>query len=90
MQTSVILCFMSSILFTRTLSCSWPSVMGPQGIILADTDILVDLDGERASAFLGKVADYGPCLSKDGSPLPFVLAQSVGRNQGMYFHRNLI
>ena len=87
MQKSVVICFISSILFTRTLSCSWPSVMGPQGMILADTDILVDLDGERESAFLGKVADYGPCLSNDGSALPFVLAQSVSSNPGILFHK---
>jgi hypothetical protein len=80
---SVILCFLSSILLKPTLSCSWPSVLGPQGLILADTDILVDIDGQRASAFLGKVADFGPCPSKDVNPIPFVLAQSVSGKPGI-------
>ena len=54
--------------------CQWPTSVGPQGILLPDIDVLVDVDGERVAAFVGKVADFGPCVSTEVSPLPLRLA----------------
>ncbi len=55
---------------------------------MPDIDILVDVDGERMAAFLGKVADFGPCVSTEVRPLPLRLAAaksglgSPGENTG--------
>ena len=57
--------------------------MGPQGILLPDINILVDVSGERVAAFFGKIADFGPCVSTEAYPIPFTLGQPVSGNTGV-------
>ena len=49
---------------------------------MPDIDILVDVGGERVAAFLGKLADFGPCVSTELNPMPLSLAQYAGGTAG--------
>jgi hypothetical protein len=50
---------------------------------MPDIDVLVDVDGERAIAFLGKIADFGPCVASEALAIPLSLGQSVNGNSGV-------